>query len=91
MIFYVISENKENTKTEFTEVWSLWWTKKDFVFCLNQGGLDTKFDVLKMKAHSKNAVGCIPFLPWRLKVEIKNLYEIVDHALVLPPFFLPNS
>ena len=33
MIFYVISENKENTKTEFTEIWSQWWTKRDFVFC----------------------------------------------------------
>ena len=49
--------------------------------------MDTKFDVLKMKAHSKNVIGCIPFLPWRLKVEIKKIYEIVDHALVLPPFF----
>ena len=25
-------------------------------------GLDTKFDVLKMNAHFKNAFGCIPFL-----------------------------
>ena len=33
MIFYVISENKENTKTEFTEIWCQWWTKRDFVFC----------------------------------------------------------
>ena len=54
---------------------------------LNQGGLDTKFELLKINAHLKNVVGCIPFLPWRLKVEIKKIYEIVDHALVLPPFF----
>ena len=30
-----------------------------------------------MKAHSKNVVGCIPFLPWRLKVEIKRIYHKV--------------
>ena len=29
----------------------------------------------------QNAVG------WKLKVEIKKIYEIADHALVLPPFF----
>ena len=29
----------------------------------------------------QNAVG------WRLKVEIKRIYEIADHALILPPFF----
>jgi hypothetical protein len=49
--------------------------------------LDTKFELLKINARFKNVVGCIPFLPWRLKVEIKKIYEIVDHALVLPPFF----
>ena len=38
---------------------------------LNQGGLDTKFELLKINAHLKNVVSCIPFLPWRLKVEIK--------------------
>ena len=27
------NENKENTKTEFTEIWSQWWTKRDLVFC----------------------------------------------------------
>ena len=27
------------------------------------------------------------FLPWRLKVEIKRIYEIADQALALPPFF----
>ena len=49
--------------------------------------MDTKFDVLKMKAHLKNAVGCIPFLPWRLEVKIKSIFELVDYALALPPFF----
>ena len=29
-----------------------------------------------------------PFLPWRLKVEIKRIYEIADHALAPPQFFL---
>ena len=29
---------------------------------INQGGLDTNFDVLKMEAHSKYSVGCILFL-----------------------------
>ena len=27
------------------------------------------------------------FLPWRLKVEIKRVYEIADHAFTLPPTF----
>ena len=40
-----------------------------------------------MNAHLKNAVGCIPFLPWRLKVEIKRVDEIADQVLALPPFF----
>ena len=53
---------------------------------LNQEGLDTKFDVLKMKAHLKNAVGCIPFLAMEA-LEIKRIYEIADHALALPAFF----
>ena len=26
-------------------------------------------------------------LPWRLKVEIKRVYEIADHAFALPPIF----
>ena len=29
----------------------------------------------------------LPFLPWRLKVEIKRIYEIADHALAPPQFF----
>ena len=33
-------------------------------------------------------IGCMsPFLPGRLKVEIKRMYEIADHALAPPPFF----
>ena len=28
-----------------------------------------------------------PFLPWRLKVEIKRIYEIADPALAPPHFF----
>ena len=32
----MISENKENTKTEFTEIWSQWWTKSDLVFCSSE-------------------------------------------------------
>ena len=54
-------------------------------------GLDTKFDVLKMNAHFKNAFGCTPFLPWRTKVEIKRMYEIADHILALPHFFCQTS
>jgi len=53
--------------------------------------LDTKFDVLKIKARLKMLLAAFPFLPWRLKVEIKRVYEIADHALALPQFFLPNS
>jgi hypothetical protein len=53
--------------------------------------LDTKLDVLKMKAHPKMLLAAFIFLPWRLKVEIKRIYEIADQALALPPFFLPNS
>ena len=29
----MISENKENTKTEITEIWSQCWTKREIVFC----------------------------------------------------------
>ena len=47
--------------------------------------MKTKFDVLKMKAHLKNAVGCIPFLAMEA-LEIKRIYEIADYALALPAF-----
>ena len=58
-----------------------------------QGDLDTKFDVLKMNAHSKNAVGCIPFLAMETKSRNQNIYEIADQALKLnnPNFTLSSS
>ena len=42
-----------------------------------------------MKAHSKNVIGCIPFLPWRLKVEIKRIYHKVASSSLsqLEPHF----
>jgi len=43
--------------------------------------LDNKFDALKMM------LAASPFLPWRLKVEIKRIYEIAGHALALPQYF----
>ena len=39
-----------------------------FLSCnLNQGGLDTKFELLKINARLKNVVGCIPFLAMETK------------------------
>ena len=32
-------------------------------------------------------LAAFPFLPLRLKVEIKRVYEIADHAFALPPTF----
>ena len=49
--------------------------------------LDTKFDVLKMNAHLKNAFGCIPFLAMEAKSKNQNDIWIADHPLVLALFF----
>ena len=58
------------------------------IFCQTANPISTNGawtpNVLKMNAHFENAVGCIPFLPWRV---IKSIFEIVDYALALPPIF----
>ena len=32
-------------------------------------------------------LAAFPFLPWKLKLEIKRIYEIADHDLALLAFF----
>ena len=56
-------------------------------FCQTVNPITTNDDALKIKARLKMLLAAFPFLPWRLKVEIKRVYEIADHAVVLPPIF----
>ena len=48
---------------------------------------DHQIDALKIKAHFKNAFGCIPFLAMEAKSRNQNDIWIADHPLVLPLFF----
>ena len=44
-------------------------------------------NILKMNARFNMMLAASLFLLWRLKVEIKRVYEIADHAFALSPIF----
>ena len=80
------------------DIWNCWPCFSPApIFCQTVNPISTKgtwtpnFMFWKWKHIQKILLAAFLLLPWRLKVEIKRIYEIADQALALHSFFLPNS